>query len=55
MPTAEGTEGVTDCAIIARKLEAIGRKIMKWPEPNVAKKRRLAFIRVTRLAPWLHG
>ena len=37
MPTAEGTEGVTDCAIIARKLEAIGRKIMKWPEPNVAK------------------
>ncbi len=37
MPTAEGTEGVTDCAIVAQKLEIIGRKIMKWPAPSPKK------------------
>jgi ADP-ribosylglycohydrolase len=37
MPTAEGTEGVTDCAIIARRVEAIGRKIMGWSRPSVIK------------------
>ena len=37
MPTAEGTEGNTDCLIIARRVEAIGRKIMNWNEPAIIK------------------
>jgi len=37
MPTAEGTEGVTDCAIIARRIESMGRKVMGWTEPETIK------------------
>lgn len=37
MPTAEGTEGISDCSIIAQRVEAIGRRTMGWPEATAIK------------------
>ena len=33
IPTADGTDTVTDCRLVARKIAALGRRVMGWPEP----------------------
>ena len=32
IPTADGTDSVTDCLRVARNIAALGRRVMRWPD-----------------------